>query len=112
MAETRKAGLRRRQPKYGTPDEENPEWTEEDFRRARPFSDVLPELAAALKRARGRPKLPKPKLPVSLRIDQDVLNAYKATGKGWQQRMNEALARSAPKIRATRKQPRHNRRAA
>lgn len=23
------------EPRYGTPDEENPEWTEEDFRRAR-----------------------------------------------------------------------------
>jgi uncharacterized protein (DUF4415 family) len=33
---------------------------------------------------------------VSLRIDPDVLEAYKATGKGWQSRMNEALRRGMP----------------
>jgi hypothetical protein len=41
-------------------DPDNPEWTAEDFARARPFAEVLPELAASFKRARGRPKVPEP----------------------------------------------------
>ncbi len=31
---------------------------------------------------------------ISLRVDNDVLDAYKATGKGWQTRMHEVLAAS------------------
>ncbi len=42
-------------------DKENPEWTEDDFQRARPASEVLPELfgpqvAAEMLKSRGRPK--------------------------------------------------------
>lgn len=32
--------------KYGVPDAENPEWTEADFRNAKPFAEVFPDLAA------------------------------------------------------------------
>ena len=35
---------------------------------------------------------------ISLRVDDDVLDAYKSTGKGWQTRMHEVLATS---VRAT-----------
>lgn len=35
---------------------------------------------------------------ISLRVDNDVLDAYKSTGKGWQTRMHEVLAAS---VRAT-----------
>ena len=35
---------------------------------------------------------------ISLRVDNDVLDAYKSTGKGWQTRMHEVLATS---VRAT-----------
>jgi uncharacterized protein (DUF4415 family) len=31
------------------------------------------------------------KTQVTLRIDTDVLNKFKATGAGWQSRINEAL---------------------
>lgn len=34
------------------------------------------------------------KVAVSLRIDRAVLDAFKATGRGWQTRMNDALAAS------------------
>ena len=36
---------------------DNPEWTEEDFRNAKPFDEVFPELMESIRRARGRPKL-------------------------------------------------------
>ena len=34
------------------------------------------------------------KTPVNLRLDADVVNALRATGDGWQSRVNEALRRS------------------
>lgn len=43
-------------------------------------------------RPRGRPKAARTKVPVSLRIDADTLQAWKATGKGWQTRMAECFA--------------------
>lgn len=46
-------------------------------------------------RRRGRPASPNPKLPVKLRIDPDVVEAFKAGGPGWQSRMNKALRRAA-----------------
>ena len=89
-------------PEYGVPDDENPEWTEADFRRARPVREVMPELIEAAKRARGRPKLARPKAHVSLRVDPDVLAAYKASGPGWQKRINDILARAIGRKRNAR----------
>lgn len=63
------------------------------FAKAGPASQVLPaELVALLPaKAMGRPRLASPKVPLTMRIDQDVVAAFKATGKGWQTRMNDAL---------------------
>jgi uncharacterized protein (DUF4415 family) len=36
------------------------------------------------------------KKPLSLRIDEDVLERWRASGRGWQSRMNEALRAAAP----------------
>ncbi len=42
-------------------DDDNPEWTDIDFRRARPASEVLaPDVLAAFARKRGRPKGARP----------------------------------------------------
>ena len=46
---------------------------------------------AELKRLRGRPSGSGRKDAVSLRVDRDVLAGFRATGRGWQTRMNEAL---------------------
>lgn len=43
-----------------------------------------------LKRA-GRPPSAKPKVAVTIRYDQDIIEAFKAGGPGWQTRMNDAL---------------------
>jgi uncharacterized protein (DUF4415 family) len=75
---------------------DNPEWTEEDFKKARPFAEVFPELAESIRKSiAGRPKLERPKQPVSIRLDQDVIEHFKAGGEGWQSRMNEALRKAA-----------------
>ena len=39
----------------------------------------------------GRPPIATPKVPTTIRFDADVLAALKATGKGWQTRVNEAM---------------------
>jgi uncharacterized protein (DUF4415 family) len=36
-----------------------------------------------------------PKQQISLRLDPDVIAAYKRTGKGWQGRINEILRKAA-----------------
>lgn len=74
---------------------DNPEWTEEDFRKARPFAEVFPDLADSIRRSRGRPAVDQPKRQISLRLDPDVIDAFKATGKGWQGRINAALRKAA-----------------
>jgi len=47
-----------------------------------------------MRRSRGRPKLETPKKLVSLRLDQDVIEKFRATGKGWQSRINDVLKRA------------------
>ena len=76
-------------------DDENPEWTDEKFARARPASEVLPELfgaqvAKTLLKPRGKQVAPT-KRAVTVRYSPDVLDAFKATGAGWQTRMDAAL---------------------
>jgi uncharacterized protein (DUF4415 family) len=46
---------------------------------------------------RGRPKSAMPKKLVSLRLDQDVVDRFRATGPGWQSRINETLRGHLPK---------------
>lgn len=57
---------------------------------ARPFTD---EEWADVKpvRGRGRPSQAVTKAHISIRLDVRVLDAFKATGEGWQTRMNNAL---------------------
>ena len=50
---------------------------------------------------RGRPRVDTPKAVVSLRIDQDVLQDFRNTGKGWQTRMNAVLRAHRPRAKET-----------
>jgi uncharacterized protein (DUF4415 family) len=43
---------------------------------------------------RGRPPLVTPKQPVKLRLDADVLAAYRKLGRGWQTRINADLRKA------------------
>jgi uncharacterized protein (DUF4415 family) len=77
---------------------DNPSWTKEDFAKAKPFAEVFPELAKTIRR-RGPNKAPTKKL-VSLRLSPEVIEHYKATGAGWQSRIDETL-RKAVKRKAS-----------
>jgi uncharacterized protein (DUF4415 family) len=44
---------------------------------------------------RGRPKSVARKRATSIRLDADVLDYYRATGPGWQSRINQALRKAA-----------------
>jgi len=55
------------------------ELTDEEFARLKPMP------------ARGRPPAEHPKVHTGLRLDAEVLDAFKAGGRGWQTRINEAL---------------------
>jgi uncharacterized protein (DUF4415 family) len=83
--------------------DDSPELTAKDFTRMRPMKEVMPEVVEAFKRGRGRPKLEHPKERVSLRVDHDVVAAFKATGDGWQARMNDVLARAATRLKPRRR---------
>jgi uncharacterized protein (DUF4415 family) len=78
---------------------DNPELTDEELAQGRPFREVFPELAKSidetLKRQRGKQKAPTKEL-ISLRVDRDTLQAYRATGPGWQNRMTKALRAQMP----------------
>ena len=71
-----------------------PEATDAEFAAARPFSEVHPDLYASWKRGRGRPKVEQPKVQLALRMAADVVAAVKATGKGYNIRL-EKLIREA-----------------
>jgi uncharacterized protein (DUF4415 family) len=82
--------------------QENPEWTERDFAKARPASEVLPpEVIAQFKNKGGRPRSENPKEAVKLRIDADVLAKFRESGPGWQTRINGIL-RSAVSVSTSR----------
>lgn len=68
------------------------EATDEELASARPFAEVFPDLAESIRKSiSGRPKSETPKKAISIRLDQDVIAKFKATGVGWQSRMNEVL---------------------
>jgi uncharacterized protein (DUF4415 family) len=75
------------------PDDDVPELDEAFFERAKPAQDIMPaDFMAAVRNKGGRPRSDAPKIAVSIRLDQDVVEHFKATGSGWQSRINAALA--------------------
>ena len=79
-----------------TPNTDNPEWTDADFARARPAREVLPQVfskarAQALLAPRGRPKAEATKVRVGIRLSPEVVAHFKASGSGWQTRIDAVL---------------------
>ncbi len=71
-----------------TDPDDAPELTEEWFRSADLYDgDRLIR--------RGRPKAAAPKRAINIRLDPDVLAHFRATGRGWQSRINAALRKAA-----------------
>lgn len=79
-------------PEPDLDDPDNPEWTEEDFARARGPESLSPAELAAFPRTRVRGVQKAPvKTPVSLRLSREVIEHFRESGPGWQSRIDEAL---------------------
>ena len=84
------------------PDATNPEWTREEIAAARPAHEVLPQFigeaatAELIRRGRGRPAKADKKVNQTLRLDADVLAAFRGQGAGWQTRINAVLRKHMP----------------
>ena len=68
----------------------------EDFGKAKPASEVLthlfsPERAKSLLTRRGRSKADVTKVRVSIQLSPEVIDHFKASGDGWQTRIDAAL---------------------
>ncbi len=71
---------------------ENPDWTAADFVKSKPASALPASILAQFPKTRvGRPRSENPKVPVKMRLDGDVVEALRATGPGWQTRVNDFL---------------------
>lgn len=68
------------------------------------FDDDIPDMSTpewkakfdAAPVSRGRPRLPEPKVSTTIRLDADVLEKFRATGPGWQSRINAVLKAAKP----------------
>ena len=66
---------------------------------AQDFQDDAPDLStpewrkkfAAASVRRGRPPITAPKVSTTIRLDPDIIEAFRAQGRGWQSRINAAL---------------------
>lgn len=73
--------------------------TDEQHARMRPAHEVVPHLVAAQMRKQGSWAKPAaPKQTVTLHIEPSVVDAYRATGPGWQTRMTEAIEEHMPHV--------------
>lgn len=78
---------------------DSPDLTDEELKTARPFAEMFPELAASIRREReqGRERKHGPgktKAAVTIRLDFDILDTLRASGPGWQSRVNGMLRKS------------------
>jgi uncharacterized protein (DUF4415 family) len=90
-----KAGTKR-ETKYTAADladVENPPLTDEELSRLRPAREVIPDVLKLVCRFRGRQKAPTKRL-ISLRLDPDVIEHFRARGPGWQARINSTLRKA------------------
>ncbi len=79
-------------------DPDNPIWTKRDFQRAVHFpkGTNIWDAAEALRKARGPQRAPK-KIAISIRLEPEIVNHFKASGAGWQGRMEAVLRKALPR---------------
>ena len=65
--------------------------TDEELARFRPASEVLPAALLATLRSPGRPKAEVTKERITIRLSPEVVQSFRATGDGWQTRVDAAL---------------------
>lgn len=82
------------QPSTWIDPDDGPEWTDEQFARAefRIGDRVIRPATGTLMKA-GRPRLANPKWQVTVRLDGEVIDRLRASGAGWQSRINALLRR-------------------
>ena len=66
------------------------EITAADMKKFRPARNADQAFVAKWKRSRGRPE-GRTKQPVTISLDKDILAALRASGSGWQTRVNDLL---------------------
>lgn len=71
-------------------DPENPELTEEDFAKARPLREAMPELYASLMAEQE----------VALKLSAETIQAFAVQGEDWRERMAAALDAAADRSKA------------
>lgn len=76
---------------HNLPEDDNPEWTLAEAGAAKKFSALPVDLQAKLaRRGRGAQVAPT-KTRITIRLSQHVVDSFRATGDGWQTRMDAAL---------------------
>jgi uncharacterized protein (DUF4415 family) len=83
-----------RKPDPFLTDEDSPEWTAEDFDRARPVREADPGMLDAVaeeRRRRGRPPIDSPKVRMGFRLARDVAAGIRASGRGFNARVEKVL---------------------
>ena len=84
----------KRRPPLTDEEGEVRELTREDFRGMRPMREVMPEFIEAMEKFRrklGRPKAEAPKVHIGFRLAPDVVASIKASGRGYNARVEQAL---------------------
>ena len=74
---------------------DNPELTDDELAGLRPAHEVQEIFALLPKRVQERPRRADAKVSLTLRVNPELLEAYKAGGPGWQVRMHDALSAGA-----------------
>ena len=82
--------MSKRTPTPDMTDAANPEWTSADFKKALPAREALPASLLHKLGVRGPQKAPTKEL-VSIRLSRNVVASFRASGHGWQTRIDRAL---------------------
>lgn len=80
-------------PEEWTDPDDAPVWTEAHFENAAFYvgEKLVRSARGTWSNPGGRPPSANPKRQVTLRLDAQVIEAFRATGKGWQSRINAEL---------------------